>query len=985
MIKQIQLRGISRSPSDRMSQDGGLDESLNLYIDSAENAPALMPEDVTASLGLPDDLQADKVFVHKTANYEHIVVQTGSEVVAYVDGAKKIIASLGSDEHLLDIESVGNTLILATDKQMYYVLYKKGEHNILGNKVPFPYINFWADHSEDEYSFFLYRTKQEEETAENPWFEQLPSEEEWNKAYEQDKAIVNDRNTAQNSIRTMLNDVWLKIDEAIKNLQRMDLLSGQVFFRYAVELYDGSQLSSMPILVSAASGYPYAVTINAERKYYTDNQNQQTTTDLYNEVDIDMKSFLPKAKMASDISELLQWEDVVKRIRIYMSIPSSRTYNRTQSRMYDRTESTTGTTSLTTSYSAKLYLGSKLEEVKPDLKLLELSSQTFLIDTIEISTSMESTGESSLKLSLAKLIEGCTIPVSRLTDTTLEVQPILNHDDMKHYAIMAENLKAFNGRIMLSQASQIIDYDYNWLNSFEETGGRSGIGSYSVSYIIDTEEGKKVVKMASSLASPNTYHAFQIFPDSRAIRMVVQIRRITATGTDSSFGYFEMKPHPFLDCAYFYGGLDKTLADLCEDGTTVVEKEDKVERLDNKLMVSQSDNPFYFPIKDRYTFQSRVLGVAIATTALSQGQFGQFPLYVFTEDGVWAMETAADGSFVTSKPLSRDVCINPDSITSIDNAVIFVTAKGVMLLQGSQVVNISPFMNGRHYAINESSRERIGRTEFADLIPVLEDSTPFMGFMKEASVAYDYQGKRLVFIKKDEDYQYVYKLDTQTWHKVAYGIDLLAPINSYPECYVQGKEWRHTIILYVEEATFYDDQTYERLKLAAQRHNLPIGENELYEMFYRGSSVVIDLNKVPIESVEDFIDDAGDSITQVSVTYDEGENIVRTRIYDLSTVLDGTREQETARGCIITRPMDFGYADVRKVIKDIRIRGQYAKGTVSFMLLGSDDGETFHVLNSLRGRSWKLFRIIILADLDRHERISWIDIDFETRFTNRLR
>ena len=213
MIKQIQLRGISRSPSDRMSQDGGLDESLNLYIDSAENAPALMPEDVTASLGLPDDLQADKVFVHKTANYEHIVVQTGSEVVAYVDGAKKIIASLGSDEHLLDIESVGNTLILATDKQMYYVLYKKGEHNILGNKVPFPYINFWADHSEDEYSFFLYRTKQEEETAENPWFEQLPSEEEWNKAYEQDKAIVNDRNTAQNSIRTMLNDVWLKIDE----------------------------------------------------------------------------------------------------------------------------------------------------------------------------------------------------------------------------------------------------------------------------------------------------------------------------------------------------------------------------------------------------------------------------------------------------------------------------------------------------------------------------------------------------------------------------------------------------------------------------------------------------------------------------------------------------------------------------------------------------------------------------------------------------
>lgn len=982
MIKQIQLRGISRSPSDRMSQDGGLDESLNLYIDSAENAPALMPEDVTASLGLPDDLQADKVFVHKTANYEHIVVQTGSEVVAYVDGAKKIIASLGSDEHLLDINSVGNTLVLATDKQMYYVLYKKGEYNILGNKVPFPYINFWADHSEDDYHFFLSRTDQEEETAEQPWFERLPSEEEWNKAYEQDRAIVENGNTAQNSIRTMLNDVWLKIDEEIKNLQRMDLLSGQVFFRYALELYDGSQLSSMPILVSASAGYPYAVTIEAERKYYTDNRNNQTTTDLYNTVEIDMKSFLPKAKMASDVSELLQWEDVIKRIRLYMSIPSSRTYNRTQSRMYDRAENTTGSTSFTSTYSARLFLGSKVEEMNPELNILELSSQTFLIDTIEISTSMESTGESPLKLSLARLLEGCTIPVSRLIDTAIETQPILNYDDMKHYALIAKSVDAFNGRIMLSQASQIIDYDYNWLNSFEEEGGSVGQTTYRVSFVIDTEDGEKVVVMAHSVTPPNTYHAFQVFPDSRASRMIVQIRRTALNNTYLGFGVFEMKPHPFLDCAYYYGGLDKTLEDLCSTSPAVLLQANQVERLNNKLMVSQSDNPFYFPIKDRYTFQSRVLGVAIATTALSQGQFGQFPLYVFTEDGVWAMETAADGSFVTSKPLSRDVCINPDSITSIDNAVIFVTAKGVMLLQGSQVVNISPFMNGRHYSINESSRERIGRTEFADLIPVLEDSTPFMGFMKEASVAYDYQGKRLVFIKKDEDYQYVYKLDTQTWHKTAYGIDLLAPINSYPECLVQGEEKKETVRTFWQVSEYASQEEYDYLA-GRIRVVLPELSDKEIEAFFNMEGA-IEVTHVHEDDQEWLINEM-DEYHVATYFVESKETECLTRIYDLSTVLDGTREQETARGCIITRPMDFGYADVRKVINGIRIRGQYAKGAVSFMLLGSDDGETYHVLNSLRGRSWKLFRIIMLADLDRHERISWIDIDFETRFTNRLR
>lgn len=976
MIKQIQLRGISRSPSDRMTEDGGLDESLNLYLDNAESAPALVPDDVTSILGLPDDLQADKVFVHKTANYEHVVVQKGGKVVAYVGEEEKSIANLANDEHLRDINSVGNTLILATDKQMYYVLYKKGEYNLLGNKVPFPYINFWADHTEDLYHFFLNRVM----PGETVWFERLPSEENWNKAYEQDRVIVDNRTTTQSSIRAMLNDLWSEIDAKIKDLQSLDLLSGQVFFRYAVELYDGSQLSSMPILVSASSGYPYAVSVKAEREYFTDNQ---TIRSAFNKVEIDMKTFSPKAKMASDISELLQWEDVIKRIRIYMSIPSSRTYNRAQSRMYDRTEATTGTTSFTTTYDAKLFLGSKLEETKPEVKLLELSSQTFLIETIEISTSLESTRESPLKLSMAKLVEGCTIPVSRLIDTTIEVQPILNYDDMKHYALIAERIDAFNGRTMLLQPSQIIDYDYNRLNSFEDIGGQIDETKYIVTYVIDTEDGEKVVPKTFTKNGVETYHAFQVFPDSRASRMKVRIKRTVFGETFITNGSFEMKPHPFLDCAYYYGGLDKTLEELCSESVSVVYLANKVERLENKLVVSQHDNPFYFPIKNRYTFQSRVLGVAIATTALSQGQFGQFPLYVFTEDGVWAMETAADGSFVTSKPLSRDICTNPDSITSIDNAVVFVTDKGVMLLQGSQVVNISPYMNGRHYTINDSAQEMLALSDYASLLPSLTDEDTFMGFVKKASVAYDYAGKRLVFIKEDEEYQYVYKLDTQTWHKLKHEQKLMAPINSYPECLVQGKEERHTISLYVEDAGSYDERTFELFQLAAQKYGLPLSEDELYTMFYDGMAVTIDLMVTPAEQVEGFISEVRAS-AQVSVTYDEEGNISRTRIYDLSTVLDGTREQSTELGCIVTRPLDLGYADIKKVIKDVRIRGEYAKGHVQYILQGSDDGVNYFN-TSLKQKSWKLFRIIIVCALDRHERISWVDVDLDIRYNNKLR
>ena len=88
---------------------------------------------------------------------------------------------------------------------------------------------------------------------------------------------------------------------------------------------------------------------------------------------------------------------------------------------------------------------------------------------------------------------------------------------------------------------------------------------------------------------------------------------------------------------------------------------------------------------------------------------------------------------------------------------------------------------------------------------------------------------------------------------------------------------------------------------------------------------------------------------------------------------------------IVTRPLDLGHPDVFKSISDIRVRGRYSKGSVRYILEGSNDGIEFHVLNSLRGRSWKLFRITLLAELTGDERISWIDVMYETRFTNRLR
>ena len=115
------------------------------------------------------------------------------------------------------------------------------------------------------------------------------------------------------------------------------------------------------------------------------------------------------------------------------------------------------------------------------------------------------------------------------------------------------------------------------------------------------------------------------------------------------------------------------------------------------------------------------------------------------------------------------------------------------------------------------------------------------------------------------------------------------------------------------------------------------------------------------------------------------KSYITTKVLDLSTVLDAAELKTPTKGVTATRPLDLGEPDVFKTITDIRVRGQYPKGAVKFILLGSNDGVTFYTINTLRGKAWKLFRIIILADLQPTDRISWIDVQYETKFTNRLR
>lgn len=192
----------------------------------------------------------------------------------------------------------------------------------------------------------------------------------------------------------------------------------------------------------------------------------------------------------------------------------------------------------------------------------------------------------------------------------------------------------------------------------------------------------------------------------------------------------------------------------------------------NTVKYSDYGNPFHFPaINSIQVGNEDIVGISTSAKALSQGQFGQFPLYVFCTDGIWALEVGSDGSYTSVTPVSRDVCNNPDSITQIDGAVVFTTDQGLMMIQGSEAVNLSSAMEG--FNVNEENYfpdgffDSYDKGDFDDL--VITETRDFREILRTCKIAYDYVNKMLRIFpigKNLKGKYYVFSLESREFATV---------------------------------------------------------------------------------------------------------------------------------------------------------------------------------------------------------------------------
>jgi hypothetical protein len=273
-----------------------------------------------------------------------------------------------------------------------------------------------------------------------------------------------------------------------------------------------------------------------------------------------------------------------------------------------------------------------------------------------------------------------------------------------------------------------------------------------------------------------------------------------------SSDYFELKPHPYLNIAYYidnelrpidishWNGKDMHINDFEDQGTNFDYKPSQevntAESFPNGIKVSLTNNPFTFPYETTYQIGSaEIVAIMSNAVAVGTGQTGAAPLYVFCKDGVYALMVDSSGemAYTNARIIARDVCNIAKSVTPIDSGGVFTTDRGIMSIAGNEVVEIGSAAEGDVFDITDTHDKAKNimfnafiMEQLAGFPERLIGNTDFLTYLKGAIVNYNHNERELMLSNPDYDYTYIMDRNGQ-WSRRSYSAQEY--VTNYPTSY----------------------------------------------------------------------------------------------------------------------------------------------------------------------------------------------------------
>lgn len=284
------------------------------------------------------------------------------------------------------------------------------------------------------------------------------------------------------------------------------------------------------------------------------------------------------------------------------------------------------------------------------------------------------------------------------------------------------------------------------------------------------------------------------YPDARATHVKIFKRY---SGNYRCILDADLTEHKGLNGAYYFKGLpfgadyDEEQSIIAGVAEPTVTANGTAEELTNYIVVSEVNNPFVFKAEGYVQVGvGRVKAMSTITQAISQGQFGGFPLIAFSDNGVWALSVANTGIINNAAPKEREVISSPLSVTQSDDAVFFVSKRGLMAVVGDgngvTVKCISDQLKGKNYL--PAQGENIPSPGNMD----------FITFLQNAQIAYDYRDSLLWIGREDSDIFWLYSIKNGTFHRYTMSEEAIAArhrasaaapifnfVNNYPDYLLQ--------------------------------------------------------------------------------------------------------------------------------------------------------------------------------------------------------
>lgn len=808
MIKDIRYGGYSTSPSEYDCVDGELAAIRSLIKEDGSVRPILAPKEL---FRLPAGYVV--AYIHGNSGYRHYILRNGKQLYWFDDSvsddgltnAVDITAAMLKPLHnyageIYEVNSIGNTLVVLTADGMHYSLWKGGEtgYHYLGSHIPELPISFGLQGE-------MVRGEEFQISDLDPI--SFMNGDLWKELSDENKTKVT-------------NQVLGKVNTFIaENSTNAGKFIFPFLVRYAYRLYDQSiVMHSSPVLMVCSSDLApqcFGTELKISGIFQIRDLKVRLCS-MFHQLDYAVEN-------SEDITALQDWKDIVKSVDIFISKPIYTYDQNGKCERFLKTDYSDG-------YCVCKHTNQAADETKFPVQYQKadfawLYAKTFEPETLtmpewrvelprrDAEAVKADIGDSHVFYLLQSInidelkTERTIVPISKEYLQSLVNREAMSDDYCSHDTLIPQYSFVFNRRLNAANVKKMLFGGFKSGSMLSYTDGYvmnfSNLPPTSLNYkstvhvyFFIREEGKEiVVRGVGSGFGQYTPILFLFYPNPNAYKALVSV-------DNDKLYEVGLEPHPTLYGAYYFENWEGAATKKHEVKTlpTISGMAERTIEMPNKIYTSEVNNPFYFPSRGvNMVGNGKIMGICSVTKALSQGQWGQFPLYAFTDEGVWAMEVSQEGFYKEPKSITRDVCINARSITQIDSAVVFATDRGIMMLSGSESRCISDeIYQVPEFDVDELPGLRlmgVGVVGFVGNVGVVG----FGRFCRECRMIYDYVHQRIIVYNGGYGYAYVYSLKSKKWGMVT--SEITESLNSYPKAYalLQKENGGLTIADYSED------------------------------------------------------------------------------------------------------------------------------------------------------------------------------------------